>query len=135
MQLGEPTPCRPARTVPPPVPPPSPGPRPPPEPLPIPVPLPFPRESVTFLASGSPKFAMLGLGTFKSGGPSKEGSIASLGFRFTIFACGGVDCVHLYFGRFPFYVRGRVWFLAPPAPPALSMPASRLRPHSENFQR
>jgi len=45
---------RPPRNVPPPVPPPSPGPslR---RALPIPVPLPFPRESVTFLARGSPK--------------------------------------------------------------------------------
>src|SRR5256886_4595398 len=78
MHIGEPTPFRPARKTPPPVPPPSPGPRPPPEPLPIPVPFPFPSESVTFFASGSPKFAMLGLWIFKSGGPSREGSIASL---------------------------------------------------------
>src|SRR5258708_38256564 len=107
MHIGEPTPLTPALNMPPPVPPPSPGPSPPPEPLPIPVPLPFPRESVTLLARGSPKFAMLGLVIFKSGGPSSEGSIASLGFRFTIFACGGGQFVPFNLGNFPFYLR--VW--------------------------
>src|SRR6266852_1044511 len=123
MHIGEPTPLTPARNKPPPVPPPSPGPRPPPEPLPIPVPLPFPRESVTFFASGSPKFAILGLGTFKSGGPSSEGSIASLGFGFTILACGGVNCVHWNLGSLPLEVGVNVWLFPPPPPPAFWAPA------------
>src|SRR5882724_11731715 len=89
----------------------------------MPVPFPFPRESVTLLASGSPKFAIFGLGTFKSGGPSSEGSIASLGFRFSIFACGGVNCVHLNLGSLPFEVGVSVWLFDPPPPPALSLPA------------
>src|SRR6266403_53653 len=131
MQTGEPTPFTPARNMPPPVPPPSPGPRPPPEPLPIPVPLPFPRESVTPLASGSPKFAILGLGTFKSGGPSRDGSMASLGFRFSIFAWCGVNCVHLNLGSFPFDVGVRVWLFAPPPPPALSAPAGSFATYGE----
>src|SRR6266436_5243779 len=104
MHIGEPTPLTPALNMPPPVPPPSPGPSPPPEPLPIPVPLPFPRESVTFWASGSPKFAMFGRFTFKSGGPGIDGFIASLGVRVRIFAWGGVDFVYWNFGSFPFDV-------------------------------
>src|SRR5216684_6300818 len=131
MHWGEPTPFTPARKTPPPVPPPSPGPRPPPEPLPMPVPLPFPSESVTLLPIGSPKFAILGLGTFKSGGPSREGSIASFGFRFSIFAWGGVNCVHLNLGSFPFDVGVRVWLFAPPPPPALSAPAGSLATYGE----
>src|ERR1700730_6714742 len=77
-QIGTPTPFTPARNAPPPVPPPSPGPRPPPVPLPIPVPLPCPRESESAEASGSAKVDILGLGTFKSGGPSSEGGLANL---------------------------------------------------------
>src|SRR6266853_6392645 len=126
MHIGEPTPLTPALNMPPPVPPPSPGPSPPPEPLPIPVPLPFPRESVTLLARGSPKFAMLGLVIFKSGGPSSDGSIASLGFRFTIFAWGGVNWVYWNLGSFPFDVGVSVWLFPPPPPPALSGPEGSL---------
>src|ERR1700736_3113511 len=81
-QIGTPTPFTPARNAPPPVPPPSPEPRPPPVPLPMPVPLPWPSESEYAEASGSPYVDMFGLGTFKSGGPSSEGSIANLGFGF-----------------------------------------------------
>src|SRR6266404_7263749 len=81
-QLGIPTPFTPARNAPPPVPPPSPGPSPPPEPLPIPVPLPCPSDSLTPLASGSPEVGALMLDTLKSGGPSKEGSMGSLGLGF-----------------------------------------------------
>src|SRR5260370_15195065 len=135
MQIGEPTPLTPARNIPPPVPPPSPGPSPPPEPLPMPVPSPFPRESVTFLARGSPKLAMLGLGTFKSGGPSSDGSIASLGFGFTILACGGGNRVHSNFGNFPLGVGDRLWFLAPPPPPALLAPAGSLATLSDMSNR
>src|SRR5260370_1897712 len=120
MHIGDPTPLTPALNMPPPVPPPSPGPRPPPEPLPIPVPLPFPRESVTFWASGSPKFAMFGLCTFKSGGPSRDGSIASFGFRFRIFALGAVNFLNWNFRNFPLHLRVHVSLLPPPPPPALS---------------
>src|SRR5882724_8532260 len=81
-QLGIPTPFTPARNAPPPVPPPSPGPSPPPEPLPIPVPLPCPNDSLTPLASGSPKVGALMLDTLKSGGPSRDGSMGSLGLGF-----------------------------------------------------
>src|SRR6266478_6778733 len=131
MHIGEPTPLTPARNTPPPVPPPSPGPSPPPEPLPIPVPLPLPRESVMPLASGSPKFAILGLASCKSGGPSRVGSIASLGFRFRIFAWGAANCVIVNFGSFPFDVGVRVWLFAPPPPPALSAPAGSFATYGE----
>src|SRR6266478_3104631 len=131
MHSGTPTPFTPARNEPPPVPPPSPGPKPPPEPLPMPVPPPLPRESVTLFANGSPKFAIFGLGIFKSGGPNSDGSIASLGARFSIFACGGVNCVHLNLGSFPFDVGVRVWLFAPPPPPALSAPAGSFATYGE----
>src|SRR5882762_11234995 len=102
-QIGTPTPFTPARNAPPPVPPPSPGPRPPPVPLPIPVPLPGSSESEYAEASGSPKVDMFGLDTFKSGGPNRAGSMASFGFRFCIFTCGGVNCVHLNLGNLPLF--------------------------------
>src|SRR5439155_3225908 len=118
MQLGMPTPFTPARNAPPPVPPPSPGPRPPPEPLPMPVPLPCPSDSLTPLARGSAKVGALILETFKSGGPSRDGSIGSLGFGFWIVICGGVNCVHWNFGNLPRFTGAVVWSLGPPPPPA-----------------
>src|SRR6202521_179321 len=131
MHIGVPTPFTPARNAPPPVPPPSPGPNPPPVPLPIPVPLPLPRESLMAEASGSPKFGRLGLGTFKSGGPSREGSIASLGFRFTILAWGAANCVQGNLGSFPFVGGVRVWSFAPPPPPAFFAPAGSFETYGE----
>ena len=74
---------------------------------------------------------MLGLGIFKSGGPSNDGSIASFGARFSIFACGGVNCVHLNLGSFPFVVGVSVWLLAPPPPPALSAPEGSFAMYGE----
>src|ERR1700680_1207675 len=130
-QIGTPTPFTPARNAPPPVPPPSPGPRPPPVPLPIPVPLPCPKESERADASGSPKVDILGLGTFKSGGPSREGSMASLGCSFSILICGGVNCVHLNFGNLPLLGGVRVWSLAPPPPPAFCAPAGSFDMYGE----
>ena len=53
-----------------------------PLPLPMPVPFPWPRDSLTPLASGSPKVGALIFETFKSGGPNKDGSIGSLGLGF-----------------------------------------------------
>src|SRR5260370_10661535 len=92
----------------------------------MPVPFPFPRESVTLFPSGSPKFAIFGLGIFKSGGPSSEGSIASFGARFSIFGCGGVKFVIFYFGGFSLYVGGKGWVFSPPPPPPLSLPPRRV---------
>src|ERR1051325_10233501 len=123
MQLGIPTPLMPARKAPPPVPPPSPGPRPPPEPLPIPVPLPCPSDSLAPLASGSPKVGALILETLKSGGPSREGSVGSLGLGFWIFTCGGVNCVIWNLGSLPRFTGAVVWAFAPPPPPAGFAPA------------
>src|ERR1700682_3894203 len=130
-QIGTPTPFTPARNAPPPVPPPAPGPRPPPVPLPMPVPLPCPRDSEYALASGSPNVERFGLGTFKSGGPSSAGFIASCGFRFWIFTCGGVNCVHLNFGSFPLFTGVMVWSLAPPPPPAFCAPAGNFVTYGE----
>src|SRR6267378_3859449 len=64
-----------------------------------------------------------GFGTFKSGGPSNDGSIASLGFRFLIVASGGVNCVYLNFGVRPFVGGNCERSPPPPPPPALSAPA------------
>src|SRR5215467_10774338 len=110
MHAGWPTPFTPARNSPPPVPPPEPGPSPPPEPLPtpppVPVPIPPPPPSpfdmFTEAARGSPRLLRAGLLTFRSGGPSSEGSIASLGFVFLIVTVGGMNCVHWNFGALPF---------------------------------
>ena len=54
-------------------------------------------------ASGSPNVPIVGLGTFKSGGPSSDGSIASFGVGFSILICGGVNCVHLNLGSLPLF--------------------------------
>src|ERR1700676_743478 len=122
MHTGDPTPFTPARNDPPPVPPPSPGPNPPPVPLPIPVPLPCPKDSEFPLANGSPNVGRFGLfSTFKSGGPSSEGSIGSFGFS-KGFTCGGVNCVILNFGSLPLFTGVSVWSFAPPPPPALVAP-------------
>src|SRR5580704_7611176 len=109
MHSGTPTPFTPARNTPPPVPPPSPGPKPPPVPLPIPPPSPEPIpppppgpfDIFTVDASGSPKLFKLLFATFKSGGPSRLGSIGSFGFGFLIVAEGGVNCVIANFGARP----------------------------------
>src|SRR4029077_5430317 len=74
-------------------------------------------------ASGSPKFAALRFGTFRSGGPSNDGSMASLGSGFWIFTWGGVNCVHWNLGNLPLLTGVRVWSFAPPPPPAFLAPA------------
>src|ERR1700676_1711142 len=131
MHTGDPTPFTPARNDPPPVPPPSPGPNPPPVPLPIPVPLPCPKDSEFPLANGSPNVGRFGLfSTFKSGGPSSEGSIGSFGFS-KGFTCGGVNCVILNFGSLPLFTGVSVWSFAPPPPPALVAPAGSFARYGE----
>src|SRR5260370_34956148 len=75
------------------------------------------------LASGSPKFAALRFGTFRSGGPSSDGSMASLGSGFWILTCGGGDCGHWDLGDFPLLTGVKVWSFAPPPPPAFFGPA------------
>src|SRR5215469_17042673 len=131
MQAGWPTPFTPARNAPPPVPPPSPGPRPPPVPLPMPPPSPVPMpppppvpfDMFNEAASGSPIFDNGEFGTFKSGGPSSVGSIASFGFGFLITAVGAANCVIENFGARPL-VGGKVERSPPPPPPpALLGPA------------
>src|SRR6516164_1592759 len=131
MQAGEPTPFTPARNTPPPVPPPSPGPRPPPLPLPIPPPSPVPMpppppgpfDMVTEAARGSPKLDRFGLATFNSGGPSRVGSIGSLGFGFLMTAVGGVNWVIAKRGALPLVAGCGERSPPPPPPPALLAPA------------
>src|SRR5260370_9114748 len=75
------------------------------------------------LASGSPQFAELGLGTFRSGGRSSDGSMASLGSGFGILTCGGGNCVPWNLGNLPLLTGVRGWSFAPPPPPAFLAPA------------
>src|SRR5712664_1196807 len=72
-----------------------------------------------------------GLATFKSGGPSSEGSIGSLGFRFLSVASGGVNCVYLNFGARPFVGGNCERSPPPPPPPALSAPAGSFERYGE----
>src|SRR4029077_4902478 len=60
-----------------------------------------------------------------------DGSIASFGSRFSIFACGGVNCVHANLGSLPFEVGVSVWLFPPPPPPALSLPAGSFETYGE----
>src|SRR5208283_4552001 len=134
-----PTPLTPALNAPPPVPPPSPGPSPPPLPLPMPPPSPEPMpppppgplDMFTTAAMGSPKLERFGLATFKSGGPSSVGSIASLGFGFLITAVGGVNWVMLKRGALPLVAGVGERSPPPPPPPALSAPAGNLAMYGE----
>src|SRR5579864_3801471 len=139
MHAGDPTPFTPARNMPPPVPPPSPGPRPPPPPLPIPpaspVPIPppppGPPEFVIAAASGSPMLFNGGFCTFKSGGPSNDGSIGNFGFGFLIVASGGVNCVHWNFGARPLVAGITERSPPPPPPPACFAPAGSFDTYGE----
>src|SRR5712692_4598239 len=72
-----------------------------------------------------------GLATFKSGGPSSEGSMGSFGFRFLSVASGGVNCVHLNFGARPFVAGNGERSPPPPPPPALSAPAGSFEIYGE----
>src|SRR5271169_2225257 len=105
MHCGWPTPFTPARKWPPP----------PPE----------PPEEVIEAANGSPKLLRFGFGTFRSGGPSSEASIGSLGAGFG-WASGGVNCVILNFGALPFVAGKTSRSPPPPPPPALLAPAGSL---------
>src|SRR5258708_16116926 len=72
-----------------------------------------------------------GLATFKWGGPSGEGSIGRLGFRFLSVASGGVNCVYLNFGARPFVGGNCERSPPPPPPPALSAPAGSFEIYGE----
>src|ERR1700676_1798701 len=97
----------------------------------MPAPPPEPLELVTLAARGSPILGILLFGILRSGGPSSEGSIGSLGFGFLITAVGGVNCVIANFGARPLLAGTGLCSPPPPPPPAGFVPGGSFGAYGE----